>query len=355
MIRGVPVGAVVASLVYTAQQAPGPNEAAAALVIAAAFVLGMAGGWVLPAAQPWLFAVGGGAAVAFTSRDYFSFWPAATALLFMSSSGSRRGRLYPAALCASGGLATAATRDLAPALVPVGAAVLALWLLRPVETLRRRAMALEVEADNLRERARDSDEQARDLERRTALARELHDAIGHHVTAMVVQAEAGQVGSPDTALAHISEMGREALAELDTVLFDLRNPAANTPATDLGWIDAKLARPLREQGIQVTVHVTTDIDDDEVCKTLYRAAQEALTNVMRHADASDVSVDIHDEGAEVVIRVSDNGNGMPRELTRGNGLRGIDERAQRLGGSLTVVGRTPRGTVVEVRLPNEPT
>ncbi|MCM0622802.1 sensor histidine kinase [Nocardioides bruguierae] len=349
-IRWLPIGAVVGSLAYTARQDLGPHEVAAWLVVAVAFVLGLLASWVVPAAQPWLFAVGGGAAVAFTSRDYFSFWPAASALLFMSPGRGRR-RLYPAIVGASGGLAVAATRDFVSALMPVAVMVLAVLLLRPVEGLRTRAIALEIEADNLRERAFASEEQARELERRTALARELHDAIGHHVTAMVVQAEAGRVGSPDAALVHISNMGREALDELDAVLFGLRNPASGTPATDLGRIDSKLAIPLRLQGTRVSVRVSTAVVDVEVSKALYRAVQEALTNVMRHANASSVTVEIRDEDTEVVGRVSDDGDGMPAELTRGNGLRGISERVRGLGGSLRVEGRTPRGTSVEVRLP----
>ena len=85
---------------------------------------------------------------------------------------------------------------------------------------------LEQETQVLRVRTRETEEQARWLEQRTSLARELHDVVGHHVTAMVVQAEAGQVGDPQSALRQIATSGRTALGELDALVVHLRDPDA---------------------------------------------------------------------------------------------------------------------------------
>ena len=125
--------------------------------------------------------------------------------------------------------------------------------------------------------------QAAWLEQRTSLARELHDVVGHHVTAMVVQAEAGQMGDPQAALRDIGELGRTALGELDALVVHLRDPEpplAVTAPPRLLDIDELLAAPLRGQGVEVTVRVDAELGLDEVgVLTVYRIAQEALTNV----------------------------------------------------------------------------
>ena len=172
--------------------------------------------------------------------------------------------------------------------------------------------------------------QAAWLEQRTVVARELHDVVGHHVTAMVVQAEAGQVADPQEALRTIGELGRTALAELDSLVVHLRDPGApltvSAPPRLLD-IDELLAEPLRRSGVAVDVRLGDDLGLDELdVLTVYRIAQEALTNVARHARARHVWVELTRNGDHVRLRVSDDGAGPPAERTRGSGLVGIEER-----------------------------
>ncbi|GAB3959649.1 hypothetical protein GCM10027614_79590 [Micromonospora vulcania] len=212
-----------------------------------------------------------------------------------------------------------------------------------------RARALSRETTELRD-------QAAWLEQRTNLARELHDVVGHHVTAMVVQAEAGQFSSdPAVALHAIADSGRTALRELDTLVVHLRNPDAPVVVSApprLFDIDELLAEPLRQQG--VTVHVRLDADPglDEVgVLAAYRIAQEAITNIVRHANATTAWVELVRVDGHARLRVSDNGIGPPPTVTRGSGLLGIEERARALGGSAQVNRRPSGGTVLEAVLP----
>lgn len=198
--------------------------------------------------------------------------------------------------------------------------------------------------------------QAAWLEQRTSLARELHDVVGHHVTAMVVQAEAGLVGDPARALREIGGLGRAALSELDALVVHLRDPEAPllvTAPPRLSDIDELLAAPLRHQGVAVTVDVEPDVLlDDATTLTAYRITQEALTNVARHARASCAWVEVARSGGNLRLRVTDDGVGPPLEFVRGSGLVGIEERVAALGGVWSISQRPGGGgTVVDVYLP----
>jgi signal transduction histidine kinase len=82
----------------------------------------------------------------------------------------------------------------------------------------------------------------------------------------------------------------------------------------------------------------------------YRIAVEALTNVVRHAQASSCTVKVIRDG-DLIIEVSDDGRGLPPEMSRGVGLHSMHERAEELGGSCTIAARPGGGTLVAVRLP----
>jgi signal transduction histidine kinase len=211
-----------------------------------------------------------------------------------------------------------------------------------------RTAELTGEAEELRE-------QTTWLEQRTAVARELHDVVGHQVTAMVVQAEAGRIGDPHDALRAIGELGRTALAELDSLVVHLRDPGApltvSAPPRLLD-IDELLAEPLRTAGLDVDVRLGEDLAlDDTDMLTVYRVAQEALTNVARHASARRVWVDIVRKDGAVRLRVSDDGVGLPAERVRGSGLLGIEERVAARGGAMEVTDRPGGGTILAVTLP----
>lgn len=212
-----------------------------------------------------------------------------------------------------------------------------------------RGHTLSREADDLRG-------QAAWLEQRTNLARELHDVVGHHVTAMVVQAEAGQLSAdPGAALRAIADSGRTALNELDTLVVHLRDPDAAIAVTApprLSDIDELLAQPLRQQGVTVLVRLDPEAGLDEMgVLTAYRIVQETLTNIARHAKATAAWVELDRVGSHARLRVSDDGVGLPRTSTRGSGLLGIEERVRARGGSWELRHRPGGGTIVQADLP----
>jgi signal transduction histidine kinase len=193
------------------------------------------------------------------------------------------------------------------------------------------------------------------LEQRTAVARELHDVVGHHVTAMVVQAEAGQVRDHGSALGTIADLGRTALGELDSLVVHLRDPAAKVVVSApprLTDIDELLAEPLRRQGIDVKVSVGSDLDLTEPqLLALYRVTQEAVTNVARHARARHVWISLEHDGGTVRLQVRDDGIGPPSAQTRGSGLVGIRERVAGLGETWSLRPGPGGGAQLDVRIP----
>lgn len=209
---------------------------------------------------------------------------------------------------------------------------------------------------NLAREASELRGQAAWLQQRTNLARELHDVVGHHVTAMVVQAEAGQFSEdPAATLRAIADSGRTALGELDALVTHLRDPSVPITVSApprLSDVDELLAAPLRRQGLTVRVDLDPAPGLDEIgTLTAYRIAQEGLTNIARHARATAAWVELVRVGDRVRLRVSDDGIGPPRVPTRGSGLLGIQERVRACGGSWSLSERPGGGTVLEAILP----
>ena len=298
--------------------------------------------------RPLAFGVGGGILAMACLDNYVYLVPAVAALVFLSLDSDPAEP--PWIGWAAGGLGAVASLLVFPqdataapfiaVLLGGGLAILIRSRSRNVE-LTRSAAVLRAE------RAW--------LEQRTVLARELHDVVGHQVTAMVVTAEAGQVGDAPTALRTIAELGRTALGELDGLVVHLRDPAAplsvSAPPRLLD-IDELLAEPLRRQGVTVAVRAEPDLGlDDADVLTVYRIAQEALTNVARHARARRVWVELGRDAAVLRLRVSDDGVGVSGIPRRGSGLLGIDERVTARGGVWALEERPGGGTMVSVVLP----
>ncbi|WP_186377050.1 sensor histidine kinase [Curtobacterium pusillum] len=183
-------------------------------------------------------------------------------------------------------------------------------------------------------------------ESRILLARDLHDIVTHHVTAMVVQAdstayldEADALERAET-LATIGATGRRALQELRSLLGALEQtptPASDTaaPREAVPRTVADLVEEARLRGYPVTFDepVPHQPVSDEVAITLYRIAQEALTNAMKHAPGSPVTMTVSETDGRVLLRVS-NDIGTRDPGGPGRGRRNMAERAALLGGSV---------------------
>lgn len=196
-----------------------------------------------------------------------------------------------------------------------------------------------------RERLAALEERTEQLLERNRIARELHDSIGHALTVAVVQSGAARAACDaeftDRALGAIEETGRAALEDLERVLLLLRRPAG-TPASSSPTLDeaARLLDSARSSGARIDVELTGRLErvPGPVSREGYRMLQEALTNVLRHAETVPVRVRIAVTDAHLEMDVR---NHLPRGASSpsrgtGSGLRGIRERAALLGGSAEI-------------------
>jgi signal transduction histidine kinase len=197
---------------------------------------------------------------------------------------------------------------------------------------------------------------------RVGLARELHDMVAHHVSAIAVQAQAGRAMAgqrPEVALDALSAIEGEAsrtLAEMRAMVRVLRDGAPTEYAPQPGVTDlVSLAR--RDPVPVVDVEFPDDLSElpVQVDAAVYRLAQEALTNALRHArNASRVEIRVVEGAGRLRLRVTDDGQIDPtRSTSHGFGLLGMTERVQLLGGTLRAGPAPGGGWTVDAELPTE--
>jgi signal transduction histidine kinase len=219
-----------------------------------------------------------------------------------------------------------------------------------------------------------AERQAGIMEERQRLAREIHDTLAQGFTSIVMHLEAAEAAlpaeltTPQRFLDQARRTARENLAEARRLLWALQ-PAALERAT-LGEVLTHLAaRWEEESGVQALATTTGTVHAlrPEIEVTLLRAAQEALANTHKHANASQVVLTLSYMDGMVVLDVQDNGVGF--DMTRlslspveqpagGFGLKALRERVEQLGGTLSIESSCGEGTTIAVALPatgNEPT
>ncbi len=202
-------------------------------------------------------------------------------------------------------------------------------------------------------------------EERRRIARELHDQMGQDLTVLMLGLKTLRDAAPADALVHERVAPLQALAtrigrEVRTLALQLRPPALD----DLG-LAATLANYVEEWSARVLVAVdfhTIGIEEQRLPSSvetaLYRLALEALNNVLKHAQATSVSLIIERRADMAHMIVEDDGTGFDVAAARHSahteqrlGLVGMDERVAQLGGTLTIESAPGRGTTVFVRIP----
>ena len=210
---------------------------------------------------------------------------------------------------------------------------------------------------------------------RVRIARELHDVLAHSLSQINVQASVGlhlldkrpalAVQQATEALASIKETSKTALDEVRSVLGVLRaengaDPQAPlVPEPDLSRLPG-LAASVTSQGVEVTIENRVDSAPKGVQLALYRIVQESLTNVVRHAHATQATVDIGEDDKNYTVSIGDNGVGLHRETDSsdsngGRGMLGMQERAELLGGLLTTGSSAAGGLLVTATIPRKET
>ncbi|GAB3147622.1 sensor histidine kinase [Microbispora hainanensis] len=198
---------------------------------------------------------------------------------------------------------------------------------------------------------------------RLRLARELHDVVAHHVTGIVLQAQATRLvarKSPekaDDALADIEAAGSDALAAMRRVVGLLRDPDEPVETTipgELGGLVERFEAGGRTVRMRLPGEEETATWPPEVAATVYRVVQESLTNISRHApQARSVRVEVERDRETLTVEVADDSpRGPSRHHQRGGyGLIGMRERVEALGGTLRAGPRPGSGWSVLATLP----
>jgi signal transduction histidine kinase len=216
----------------------------------------------------------------------------------------------------------------------------------------------EVERMHTRAKAAEAARDAAVADERARIARELHDVVSHHVTAMTLQAEAAAMTGDKTALTAVASQGREALTELRRMLGVLRRPddapAAKDPQPGVGQLDELATRTT--SGLKVRIERRGAVRPLSAGLELgvYRVVQESLTNTAKHSDASTVDVVLTYGESDLVVDVTDDGRPLvaARVGSGGLGLVGMGERVALLNGELVTGPRDDgNGYRVHARLP----
>jgi signal transduction histidine kinase len=231
--------------------------------------------------------------------------------------------------------------------------------------VRTRALLLAALRDRAERAEAERELLARDavLTERTRIAREMHDAVGHRVSLMVLQAGAIEMAAGDRdRVAQLADQvqtaGRQALDELRQMVGVLRAGEVDDEAplgpqpglTDL----PRLVEQSREAGMHVELSGCADAPvDDVVGRAAYRIVQEALTNASKHAPGAPVTVAVDRSDKALEIRVVNGPSSGPlrQPPSGGFGLVGLGERVRTLGGTLTAEPRLDGGFAVEAVLP----
>jgi signal transduction histidine kinase len=236
---------------------------------------------------------------------------------------------------------------------------LACWLAGYVVHSRRLAST-----EALRAVALEHDREQVLADERARIARELHDIVSHNLSVVVLQASGararGDGGDVDSTLEKIESSGRTALLEMRRMLGVLRaEDTAPALSPQPGIADLReLVDTVSRTGLPVGLDLADDLADlpPTVALSAYRIVQEALTNTLKHANASRADVSIRRADGVLIVEVKDasaHPTAPVTSVTPGHGLTGMKERAVLLGGEL-IAGWDATGFVVRARLPIAP-
>lgn len=188
-------------------------------------------------------------------------------------------------------------------------------------------------------------ESARTAER-LRISRELHDLIGHQLTVLTLELETARHLPADPARTHLDradQVARALLRDVRSTVGELRTQAPDLERALRAMTDAL-------PGLSVAVEVSPRVSADErQSAALVRAAQEVVTNTLRHAEARELRIAVTQDEGGIVLTARDDGRGAP-ELQFGNGLLGLQERLSELGGEVRCDGRD--GFQVTARVPH---
>jgi signal transduction histidine kinase len=245
--------------------------------------------------------------------------------------------------------------------------VIVAWAFGAMRRLRLSEVAALTERARLLELEREQEAELAAVNERTRIAREMHDIVAHSLTVVIAQADGGRYGAATdpqaavSALETISATGRQALSDMRALLSVLREDRPRDFAATPGADDIEgLVGELRRSGLAIDYHVEGEPRELPVGTglTVYRIAQESLTNVLKHAGpAAHAAVAVSWGRSSVRLEIADTGRGKSAALVRsaagGQGLMGMAERARLHGGTFEAEPMVGGGFRVQAELPYE--
>ena len=196
------------------------------------------------------------------------------------------------------------------------------------------------------------------LQERNRIAREIHDSLGHSLTAQNIQlANAllylrSNLDRAESFLAEAKKLSSHALQDVRHSVATLR--ADPLQGKILKVAIAELVKDLQYR-TEISFHYHNDIPDrlyKEITSTVYRIVQEALTNMIKHSEATEVKISLQLVVNYLEVQVKDNGTGFdPQENTTGFGIQGMRERTTALGGKFNLVSLPGKGCHVTATIP----
>lgn len=195
------------------------------------------------------------------------------------------------------------------------------------------------------------------LEERTRIARDIHDALGHSLTSLIVQLHAVKYmlqDGPPQAQEAIRNMLGVAKQSLEEIRSSVHTLAVDKTSLGLTPLRAMLSQAEKHTGVKMEL-VTDKLDitlSQEITITIYRILQEAVTNTLRHSDAKHIEVVVENRGQHLWFSIRDDGSITPNKAVKpGFGLHGIQERLTKLNGRFRYFVRTPHGFQIDVEIP----
>jgi len=182
------------------------------------------------------------------------------------------------------------------------------------------------------------------LAERVRISRELHDRLGHHLTALRLNLEVADRRAD--ALAAARDLSRGLLTEVRAAVEELRDPER----LDLSVALRAIAEELPTPRVHIQAPESLAVRDPRCAAAVLRCAQEIATNAARHAGAGNLWIEIVQQNGTLELRARDDGKGAT-DLRAGNGLRGMRERVEAAGGTLVVDTADGKGFAVRATLP----
>lgn len=194
------------------------------------------------------------------------------------------------------------------------------------------------------------------LQERNRIAREIHDSVGHYLTAQSIQLENTAVfltKEPSKAANHLAkarQLGKEALANIRASVATLRTNPLERSLNEI--LEQLIADFKLNTNIAIASKISLTSLSTEINTTIYRIVQEALTNITKHSGATMVDLQLQQIENKIELTIQDNGCGFnPTDNTTGFGLQGIQERTKALEGNFTLQSELGKGCQITVEIP----